>query len=42
MSQKALQLEGVHVKEIARIIKERTGGMQPVDSVRLGVFVLQR
>ncbi|KAJ8582548.1 S-adenosyl-L-methionine-dependent methyltransferase [Rhizopogon salebrosus TDB-379] len=26
---------GVHVKEIARIIKERTGGLQPVDFVRL-------
>ncbi|KAJ8582554.1 hypothetical protein M405DRAFT_559413 [Rhizopogon salebrosus TDB-379] len=35
VSQKALPLEGVHVKEIARIIKERTGGLQPVDFVRL-------
>ncbi|KAG1864444.1 hypothetical protein C8R48DRAFT_634050 [Suillus tomentosus] len=33
--EKALHLEGVHVKDISRIITERMGGLRCVDSVRL-------
>jgi len=36
-SENRFPLEGVHVKEIGRIIKERSGGVQRVDCVRLGL-----